>query len=80
MDREGWTFRTYTDFDEMRADQLRYWQSRPASERLATVAELSSLMYWLKHGGAEPPPFNKTAVRFLAFPEGENGPNNPFRA
>lgn len=74
MKREGWIFRAYTDFDEAKADQYRYWQSRPASERLAAVSKLSVIGYRLKHGGAEPPPFDKTAVRFLPFPEGENGP------
>ncbi len=74
MENEGWTFRAYASFEEAKADQLRYWQSRPASERLAAVAELSATWYRLKRGGAEPPPFDKAAVRFLPFPEAENGP------
>ncbi len=28
------TIRKYTDFDEIKADEYRYWQSRPAHERL----------------------------------------------
>jgi hypothetical protein len=72
MKREGWTFRIYSDFDDAKPDQYRYWRSRPASERLAAVAELSSIIYRLKHGGAEPPPLDKTAVRLVPFPGGEN--------
>lgn len=60
--------------DELKANQLRYWQSRPAIERLNAVSELSILMYRLEHGGADPPPFDftKAAVCFLPFPEGED--------
>ena len=72
MKRDGWTFRKYTDFDEAKADQYRYWQSRPASERFEATAELSAIGYRLKHGGAEPPPFDKTAVRLLPFPEAQD--------
>jgi hypothetical protein len=33
-----WGFiRKYTSFDEMKADEYRYWQSRPAHERLAAT-------------------------------------------
>ncbi|MGH7971497.1 MAG: hypothetical protein ACREIC_22495, partial [Limisphaerales bacterium] len=72
--REGWTVRKYTDFDEIKADEYRYWQSRPAWERFETTAELSIMGYLMKHGGADPPPFDRTAVRRLPFPEGENDP------
>ena len=70
--RKDWTIRTYNSFAEMKADQYRYWRSRPASERLAAVSELSSIMYRLKHCGAEPPPLDKTTVRLIPFPKGEN--------
>ena len=42
------TIRKYTDFDEMKADEYRYWQSRPVHERLDTAAELSVMGYQLK--------------------------------
>ena len=42
------TIRKYTDFDEMKADEYRYWQSRPIHERLDTAAELSIMGYQLK--------------------------------
>ncbi len=31
------TVRKYTDFDEMKADEYRYWQSRPVSGAFASV-------------------------------------------
>ena len=42
------TIRRYTDFNEMKADEYRYWQSRPVHERLDTAAELSMMGYQLK--------------------------------
>ena len=42
------TIRKYTDFDEAKADEYRYWQSRPTHERLNAAAELSILGYQLK--------------------------------
>jgi hypothetical protein len=33
--------RKYTDFDEIKADEYRYWRSRPVHERLDAAAELS---------------------------------------
>ncbi|HYK36890.1 hypothetical protein [Alloacidobacterium sp.] len=42
------TIRRYTDFDEIKADEYRYWQSRPAHERLDAAAELSIMGYQLK--------------------------------
>jgi hypothetical protein len=46
------TIRKYTDLDEMRADEYRYWQSRPVHERVAAVSELTQEHYALK--GAAP--------------------------
>jgi len=31
------TIRKYASFDEMKADEYRYWQSRPAYERMDAV-------------------------------------------
>jgi hypothetical protein len=42
------TIRKYTNFDEMKADEYRYWQSRPAHERVAAVWELTVECYTLK--------------------------------
>ena len=42
------TIRKYTDFNEMKADEYRYWQSRPAHERLDAVEEMIETAYALK--------------------------------
>jgi hypothetical protein len=42
------TIRIYTSHKEMKADEYRYWQSRPAHERMAAVAELTLAAYALK--------------------------------
>lgn len=48
MDDAPITIRKYTDFDEIKADEYRYWQSRPVHERLDAVAELSLMGYQWK--------------------------------
>jgi hypothetical protein len=40
--------RKYTDVDEMKADEYRYWQSRPAHERLDAVEEMIETAYALR--------------------------------
>lgn len=42
------TIRKYTSFDEMKADEYRYWQSRPVYERMDAVEELNQIAYELK--------------------------------
>lgn len=48
------TVRRYTDFDEMKADEYRYWQGRPAHERLDAVDDMIEAAYALKGWKAEP--------------------------
>ncbi len=45
MDR---TIRVHASFAEMKADEYRYWQSRPVHERMAAVSELTLTAYSLK--------------------------------
>jgi len=54
MQNTGLTVRRYTSFSEMKADEYRYWQSRPAHERLDAVDEMIETAYKLK--GWELPP------------------------
>ena len=49
------TIRRYTDFEEMKADEYRYWQSRPVYERVAAVSELTQEHYALKGAGPDVP-------------------------
>jgi hypothetical protein len=46
--------RKYASFDEMKADEYRYWQGRPAHERLDAVEELIQTVYALKGWEIEP--------------------------
>jgi hypothetical protein len=46
--------RKYASFDEMKADEYRYWQSRPAHERFDAVAEMIDEAYALKGWSIEP--------------------------
>jgi hypothetical protein len=40
--------RVYHSLDEMKADEYRYWQSRPVWERMDAVEELNATAYALK--------------------------------
>ena len=58
------TIRRYTDLDEMKADEYRYWQSRPVHERVAAVSELSEEGYRKKGVGPDAFRLQRTLVRF----------------
>lgn len=62
------TIRKYTDLDEMKADEYRYWQSRPIHERVAAVGELTEEGYRLK--GFRPDDFRlqRSLVHFERAP------------
>lgn len=62
------TIRKYTDFDEMKADEYRYWQSRPVHERVAAVSELTQEHYGLKGEAPDVPRLQRTLVRFERAP------------
>jgi hypothetical protein len=62
------TIRRYTDFEEMKADEYRYWQNRPVYERVAAVSELTQEHYALKGAGPYVPRFQRTLVRFERAP------------
>jgi hypothetical protein len=42
------TIRVYASRKEMKADEYRYWQSRPVHERTSAVAELTRAAYTMK--------------------------------
>lgn len=41
-------FRKYKSYEEMKLDEYRYWQSRPAHERMDAVSALTTAAYALK--------------------------------
>ncbi len=62
------TVRKYTDFDEMKADEYRYWQSRPVHERVAAVSELTQEQYAMKGEAPDVPRLQRTLVRLERAP------------
>lgn len=42
------TIRTYASREEMKADEYRYWQSRPVYERMDAVSEITLATYAMK--------------------------------
>jgi len=51
------TIRKYTSFDEMKADEYRYWQSRPVHERMDAVSEMTLAAYAMKGAAPDVPRF-----------------------
>jgi len=62
------TIRKYVNFDEMKADEYRYWQSRPVHERVAAVSELTQMHYAMKGALSDVPRLQRTLVRFERAP------------
>ena len=60
--------RKYGSFDEMKADEYRYWQSRPVHERVAAVAELTMEGYRLKGFQADAFRLQRSLVHFERAP------------
>lgn len=57
------TIRKYTSLDEMKADEYRYWQSRPVWERVAAVSELTQEHYAMKGAAPDVLRLQRTLVR-----------------
>jgi len=58
------TIRRYTDFEEMKAGEYRYWQSRPVHERVKAVSELTQEHYAMKDAAPDVPRLQRTLVHF----------------
>jgi hypothetical protein len=63
------TIRKYTSFDEAKADEYRYWQSRPAHERVDAVSEITQEQYAMKGAVRDVPRLQRTLVH-LQRPQG----------
>ena len=55
--------RKYRSHKEMKADEYRYWQSRPVHERMDAVSELSTAAYALKGNTPDIPRLQGPVVR-----------------
>ena len=62
------TIRKYTSLDEMKADEYRYWQSRPVHERISAVSELSQEQYAMKGEATDVSRLQRTLVRVERAP------------
>jgi hypothetical protein len=62
------TIRRYTSLDEMKADEYRYWQSRPVHERVAAVSQLTEEGYRLKGIGPDAFRLQRNLVRVERAP------------
>jgi hypothetical protein len=62
------SIRKYTDFKEMKADEYRYWQSRPVHERVNAVSELTQEYYAMKGAIRDVPRLQRTLVHFERAP------------
>ncbi len=54
--------RVYDTLDEMKADEYRYWQSRPVHERMDAVAEITLAASALKGEALDVPRLQRTLV------------------
>jgi hypothetical protein len=57
------SIRIYHSHDEMKADEYRYWQSRPVHERMDAVSELTTAAYALKGMAPDVPRLQGPVVR-----------------
>jgi len=57
------TLRRYSSLDEMKADEYRYWQTRPVYERVAAISELTEEGYRLKGVATDAFRLQRTLVR-----------------
>jgi pyridoxine/pyridoxamine 5'-phosphate oxidase len=47
------TIQIFGSLEAMKADEYRYWQSRPAHERMAAVAEMTRAVYAMKRANPD---------------------------
>ena len=57
------TVRVFTSLDEMKAEEYRYWQSRPVHERMEAVADLTLAAYALKGAAPDAQRLQRTLVQ-----------------
>jgi hypothetical protein len=62
------TIRKHTSFDEAKAEEYRYWQSRPAHERMDAISEITQDLYAMKGTVQDAPRLERTLVRFERAP------------
>jgi hypothetical protein len=54
------TVRVFSSFAEMKAEEYRYWQSRPVHERMAAVSEITRAAWSMKETLPDVPRLQRT--------------------
>jgi len=62
------TIRVYRSLDEMKADEYRYWQSRPVHERMNAVAEMTLATHAIKGAAPDVPRLQRILVHLQRPP------------
>ena len=66
MDKKSrFPIRKFNSLDAMKDEEYRYWQGRPASERIAAVSELTTEAYRLKDPSVNVSQLQRTIVRCI---------------
>jgi hypothetical protein len=58
----GKAIHVYNSHAEMKADEYRYWRSRPVLERMEAVSELSRAAYAMKEALPDVPRLQRTVA------------------
>jgi hypothetical protein len=61
-------YATVAELNDIKAQEYRYWQSRPVHERTDAVSELTRALYAMKGAVADVPRLQRTLVRFKRAP------------
>jgi hypothetical protein len=64
MDKTIRKYASVAALNDIKADEYRYWQSRPVHERIAAVSELTQEQYAMKGEVQDVPRLQRTLVRF----------------
>jgi hypothetical protein len=64
MDKTIRKFDSIAYLDEIKAEEYRYWQSRPVHERTDAVSALTQALYAMKGAVPDVPRLQRTLVRF----------------
>jgi hypothetical protein len=68
MDKSIRKFASLADIDQLKAEEYRFWQSRPVHERTDAVSELTQAHYAMKGAASDVPRLQRTLVRFERAP------------
>jgi hypothetical protein len=63
MDKTIRKYASVADLDAIKAEEYRYWQSRPVYERTDAVFELTQTLYAMKGAVRDVPRLQRTLVR-----------------